>query len=249
MGKLIIRVNRSVGRTRGRITSYHRDGGLKQRFKLVDFRRDLRDVVGRVIRIKRVLHRTSKVALVSFSNGYFSYILESEHLYVGDYIIYTSKNVFNIKSNYDRVQLKGISCKLKYALVGKKVCNIEYFPGGGGQVSRSAGTFCFVRKKYMSECVLQLPSGEYRIFSLDCYCTLGRIGNRYHKEENLGKAGVSRMLGRRPIVRGRAMNPIDHPHGGRTNGGTTPRTPWGLIAKGIQTRKKKKGLQKMKRRK
>jgi len=240
MGKLLVRINRGVGRTRGRITSYHRGGAIKQRLKLIDFRRDVRDVVGRVFSIERTLHRTSRVALVSYSNGYFSYILENENLAVGDYILHASESILDMKNRYERIHLKGISCKLEHVLVGKKVCNVEYFPGKSGQISRSAGTFCFVRKKYSKECVLQLPSGEYRIFSLDCYCTLGRIGNRYHKEEHLGKAGVNRRLGRRPIVRGRAMNPVDHPHGGRTNGGVTPRTPWGLVAKGVSTRKKKR---------
>jgi len=153
-----------------------------------------------------------------------------QNMKIGDVVIskmtdFTNKNQKSI----------GLSCPLAYVKVGEKLHNLEYYPGQGGKISRSAGTFSKIIKKYEKNALLKLSSGEFRLFFLECFCTLGRVSNMEHNEQIIGKAGINRLLGWRPVVRGRAMNPVDHPHGGRTNGGITPRTPWGYLTRGIKT--------------
>ena len=230
MEKLVLGFNRALGRNRGLISSYHRERGKKNNYKIIDFNRNLLDIKGKIKFIIKDRYRSSYLAGVSYTNGYFSYILLVHGMKIGDYII----NKSNINLKNDETQL-GISCQLKYVKIGYKIHNLEYFPGSGGKVSRSAGTFSKIIKKYDTNALIKLSSGEYRLFYKNCICTIGRVSNISHNEEIIKKAGINRLLGWRPIVRGRAMNPVDHPHGGRTNGGISPRTPWGLLTRGIKT--------------
>lgn len=223
-------INKSLGRNHGLISSYHRERGRKKLFRIVDFNRYLSDVEGYIVSIEKDSYRTGPVALVYYLNGVVAYILCDDKSTVGDRVknfrnpIAVSKFIF------------GCGYFLRDVPVGEKIYNLELTPGFGGKISRSAGTFSVLIKKYEKVGLVRLTSGELRLFSLDCYCTLGRVGNVGHKDVIIGSAGKSRHLGRRPVVRGRAMNPVDHPHGGRTNGGVFPQTPWGKLTKGVKTR-------------
>jgi large subunit ribosomal protein L2 len=235
MNKLAFRINSKVGRSQGRIVSFHRSKGSKKLYKFVDFSRSLVDVIGKVLHIQKAPYRTGYIGLIGYSNGYMGYILANEGLREGDLILNSLHDVFDPLYKEKLPILGNISCYLRYLPIGKQVYNLEDYPGRGGRYSRSAGTFSLIRKKFKSYCLVQVSSGELRRFSLDCIGTLGRVSNSKHRELGFRKAGVKRWLGKRPIVRGRAMNPVDHPHGGRTNGGITPKTAWGKIAKGIKT--------------
>lgn len=232
--KLKFNINTKFGRNRGRISSYHRGGGVKKLYRVVDFWRYLENIEGQVVSVEKDPYRTGHVALVCFSNGVLAYNLSSDSLEVG-----------NLFCNYGAIKrgsvknASGSSYLLKNVSEGERIYNLEFSPRKGGKIGRSAGTFCIVVKKYKKSALIKMVSGEYRLFSLECRCNIGRVSNIGHKDRVLGKAGVNRLLGKRPIVRGRAMNPVDHPHGGRTNGGITPKTPWGAIAIGVKTRKKK----------
>ena len=236
MEKLKIGFKGAYGRNHGRISSYHRERGSKKVYKIVDFHRNLVDVRGKIKFIQKDRYRSSPVAGVYYSNKYFSYMLAIDKLKIGNFIMNTYGNE-KLESNQKQL---GLSCPLRYVKVGEKLHNIELLPGKGGKIIRSAGTFSKIIKKYEYNALMKLSSGEFRLFLLDCMCTIGRVANIHHHEENLLKAGKVRWLGKRPIVRGRAMNPVDHPHGGRTNGGISPRTPWGALTRGIKTVKKKK---------
>lgn len=235
MEKLKLGFKRAVGRNNGLISSYHREKGKKKNYSIIDFYRNLVDIKGKIKFIKKDLFRTGFIAGVSYTNGYFSYILATHNMKVGDYIINKSNNFLKT----GEIQL-GVTCPLSDVKVGEKIHNIEYFPGTGGKISRSAGTFAKIIKKYNKNILIKLSSGEFRLFYKNCICTIGRVSNIRHNEIIIGKAGMNRLLGWRPVVRGRAMNPIDHPHGGRTNGGIAPRTPWGFLTRGVKTVKNKK---------
>lgn len=237
MDKLIIGLNRALGRSRGLISSFHRQRGKKNNYKIIDFNRNLLDIKGKIKFIVKDRHHSSYIAGITYTNGYFSYILAVQGMNVGDYII----NKSNINLKNDQIQL-GLSCQLNYVKIGYKIHNLEYFPGTGGKISRSAGTFSKIIKKYDKNVLIKLSSGEYRLFYKNCICTIGRVSNVQHNEFIIKKAGINRLLGWRPIVRGRAMNPVDHPHGGRTNGGISPRTPWGFLTRGIKTVKNIKSI-------
>lgn len=230
MEKLKLGFKSAYGRNHGRISSYHRERGLKKVYTVIDFGRNLLNVKGKVKIIQKDRYRTSNLIGVCYTNGYFSYMLAVQGLRVGDYIINKVDNF----SHDNQVQL-GLSCPVSKVKVGEKICNIEWFPGLGGRVTRSAGTFSKIIKKYATNVLIKLNSGEFRLFRSDCFCTIGRVSNVIHHEENVLRAGVNRNLGWRPTVRGRAMNPVDHPHGGRTNGGISPRTPWGALTRGVKT--------------
>jgi len=227
MNKLKIGFKRAVGRNRGRISSYHRQRGLKRNYNIIDFGRSLCEIKGKIKFIFTSLNRTSKIAGVTFTNGIFTYMLAVDGMKLGDYIYntYTKLNNNNI----------GISCFIQYVNLGEKFHNLEYYPGSGGKISRSAGTFCKFIKKYEKNILIKLKSGEFRLFFYNSMCTIGRVSNIQHNQLKINKAGNNRLLGWRPIVRGRAMNPVDHPHGGRTNGGIIPRTPWGALTRGVKT--------------
>jgi len=231
MDRLKIGFKSAFGRNRGRISSYHRQRGKKKTYSIIDFGRSLCDIKGKIKLIKSDLYRTSKIACVAFTNGTFSYMLAIEGMKVGDFVINTRKNLV--------INTLGVSCPIQYVKVGEKISNLEFFPGTGGKISRSAGTFSKIIKKYITTVLVKLQSGEFRLFFYNSICTIGRISNSNHNQNIIGKAGINRLLGWRPVVRGRAMNPVDHPHGGRTNGGIAPRTPWGQLTRGVRTVKNK----------
>ncbi len=233
--RLKFRITEKVGRNRGLISSYYREKGRKKLYRNVDFYKYLSSEYGYVLKIEKDSYRTGNVALIYYLNGIISYSLCSDKTAIGD-IIYVNRDDKKDILNYKN----GWSCSLFFVNIGEKIFNIELVPKKGGKISRSAGTYSVVIKKYTDKCLLKLSSGEYRLFSLLCFCCIGRVSNIFAKEINIGSAGRNRYLGWRPHVRGVAMNPIDHPHGGRTKGGIFPKTPWGKLAIGIKTRKRNK---------
>jgi large subunit ribosomal protein L2 len=217
----------------GHTTSRFRGGGHKQRYRTVDFRRNKIGVPAKVATIEYDPNRTARIALLHYLDGEKCYILAPIGLNVGDTVVSSSK-----------ADIKPGNClKLKAIPVGTIVHNVELRPGRGGQMVRSAGAGAQLMAKEGKYATLRLPSGEFRKVILECRATIGQVGNTDHANRSLGKAGRSRWLGRRPHVRGVAMNPIDHPHGGgegRTSGGRHPVTPWGFPTKGKRTRKNKR---------
>lgn len=216
----------------GRTTSWHKGGGHKRLYRLIDFKRNKFDVFATVERIEYDPNRTSFIALIKFDDGEYSYILAPQKLNIGDKIV--SSETADIKI--------GNSLPLKNIPVGTTLHNVEMKAGKGGQIARAAGSSVDLVGKDSGYAQLKLRSGELRIVPLECRATIGVLSNPDQKNINLGKAGRSRWLGRRPVVRGVAMNPVDHPHGGgegKTSGGRHPVTPWGLPTKGKKTRKNK----------
>ncbi|MAF76582.1 MAG: 50S ribosomal protein L2 [Halobacteriovoraceae bacterium] len=217
----------------GRITTRHQGGGVKRRYRNVDFKRSKENIPAKVQAIAYDPNRTCNLALIAYADGFKTYILAPHGLKVGDTVI----------SSADADIKVGNSKKLKDIPVGTLVHNVELYPGAGGQLARSAGAYVQVMAKEGVEILLRMPSGELRKVRQDCRATIGQVGNLDHEKRNLGKAGTSRKLGIRPSVRGVAMNPIDHPHGGgegRTSGGRHPVSPWGTPTKGYKTRKNKR---------
>jgi large subunit ribosomal protein L2 len=234
--KFVVGLSSSGGRNNmGRITVYHRGGGHKKKYRFIDYKRT-NDLPGKIARLEYDPNRTSFIALVEYENGTSSYILAPHGLKLGDNIL------SGISSEID--SSVGNCMPLKYIPVGSMVHNIEYIPGKGGQVVRSAGTYAqLIRKDDTGFCLIRLPSGEDRLFPDMSKATVGILSNLDHKNIVIAKAGRSRWLGRRPIVRGVAMNPIDHPHGGgegKTSGGRPSVTPWAWPTKGQPTRSKRK---------
>lgn len=227
-------LNKTGGRNnRGRITRRHKGGGHKRLYRIIDFRRDNFGVPGRVERIEYDPNRTAHIALVVFANGDKRYILAPQGLRPGDVV----------SSGPDAEIRPGNALPLAKIPVGTLLHNVELKPGKGGQLARSAGASAQLMGKEGGRAVLRLPSGEFRKVDLRCMATVGVMGNADHANRKLGKAGRARWLGIRPTVRGVAMNPVDHPHGGgegRTSGGRHPVTPWGVPTKGYKTRKKHK---------
>lgn len=221
----------------GRMTARHIGGGHKQKYRMVDFKRN-KQGQAEVQRIEYDPNRTSFIALVEYKEDKtLSYILAPQRLAVGDII-----------ESGDRLDIKpGNAMPLKNIPVGTIVHNVEMKPGKGGQLARSAGTYVQLTGKDSGYALLRLRSGEVRKVPADCIATVGAVSNQDHQNINDGKAGRSRWKGRRPHVRGVAMNPVDHPHGGgegRTSGGRHPVSPWGQSAKGKRTRSKKKASNK-----
>jgi large subunit ribosomal protein L2 len=217
----------------GRITSRFRGGGHKQRYRMIDWRRDKIGIPARVASVEYDPNRTARIALLSYADGEKRYILCPDGLSVGDQVI-SSRNA-DIRP--------GNSLPLKAMPVGTAIHNIEMKKGKGGQLVRSAGTSAQLMAKEGTYGQVKLPSGEVRKVHLDCRATVGSVGNADHKNLKLGKAGRSRWLGRRPHNRGVTMNPVDHPMGGgegRTSGGRHPCSPWGKLAKGQKTRHNKR---------
>jgi large subunit ribosomal protein L2 len=242
--KLLAKKSGSGGRNnRGRITARHRGGGHKSRYRMVDFRRDKYDVPGKVAAIHYDPNRTARIALIHFLDGEKRYILAPVGLEVGAMVI-TSESCDILPGN----------CMPLHAIpLGSWVHNVELQPGRGGQMCRSAGTYAQVMAKEGDYVLLRLPSSELRRVHQTCHASLGQVGNPEHSNQKVGKAGRSRWLGRRPTVRGTAMNPIDHPHGGGEGRakGRHPVTPWGKPTKGYKTRSRRKPSSKfiLKRRK
>jgi len=227
-------ISKTGGRNNnGRITAYHRGGGHKRLYRLVDFKRSVQDIVATVERIEYDPNRTAFIALIKYENGQESYILAPQKLNSGDKIVSSSSADIKI----------GNCLPLKNIPVGTTVHNVEMKPGKGGQIARSAGSSVDLVGKDAGYAQIKLRSGELRIVPLECSATIGVVSNPDQKNTNLGKAGRSRWLGRKPVVRGVAMNPVDHPHGGgegKTSGGRHPVTPWGKPTKGKKTRKNKR---------
>ena len=226
-------LNKTGGRNNnGRITSRHRGGGHKRRYRLIDFKRDKRDIPARVATVEYDPNRSARIALLSYADGEKRYILWPNGLKVNDTVLAGEAATFNV----------GNSLPLHRVPLGTLVHNVELQIGRGGQIVRSAGSFAQVLAKEGDYVTLRLPSGEVRMVHRNCYATIGEVGNSEHENIVIGKAGKTRWLGRRPKVRGVAMNPVDHPHGGgegRTSGGRHPVTPWGVPTKGFKTRHKK----------
>ena len=228
---------RTGGRTnRGRISIWYRGGGHKRRYRIVDFRRDKKDVPAKVAAIEYDPNRSARLALLHYVDGEKRYILAPEGLHVGQSVV--SGDTADI--------LPGNALPLKLIPAGTMIHNIELRPGKGGQMVRSAGGAAQLVAKEGDYAQVKLPSGEVRKVHIECIATIGQIGNIDHKNVSFGKAGRTRWLGKRPHNRGVSMNPIDHPHGGgegKTSGGRHPVTPWGKPTKGAKTRKNKRTQQ------
>jgi len=217
----------------GRITSWHKGGGHKQLYRTIDFKRLKSDVPATVQRIEYDPNRTAFIALIKYQDNELSYIIAPEGLRAGD-VVMSGKNV-DIKN--------GNALPMSTIPVGTIVHNVELRPGKGAQLARSAGAFAKIESKDSGYVLLKLRSGEVRKVLAECYATIGTVSNLDQQNVKRGKAGRNRWLGRRPVVRGVAMNPIDHPHGGgegKTSGGRHPVTPWGKPTKGKKTRKNKR---------
>ena len=234
---LIIPLKKSGGRNNyGRITTRHIGGGHKRMLRIIDFKRDLLDAQGKIIAIEYDPNRSARIALVEYPEKGRRYILAPLGLKVGDTII---------SSNQRDTEIKIGNCMLlRFIPSGTLIHNIEINKGKGGQVVRSAGSSAQIMAKEGDHAHVKMPSGEVRLMSLDCRATIGQMGNVEHEAITLGKAGKSRWLGIRPTVRGLAMNPVDHPHGGGEGksgqGNPHPVTPWGKPTKGYRTRNRKK---------
>ncbi len=226
-------LTKSGGRNNaGRITARRRGGGHKRTYRIIDFKRRKFDIAATVERLEYDPNRSAFIALVKYDDGELSYVLAPQRLGVGDKII--SGNKVDVKP--------GNAMPLKSIPVGTIIHNVELKAGKGGQIARSAGTFAQLVGRDQSYAILRLTSGEQRLVHGECMATVGAVSNPDQSNINLAKAGRSRWLGKRPSVRGVAMNPIDHPHGGgegRTSGGRHPVTPWGKPTKGRKTRSNK----------
>ncbi len=237
---LVEGLNKKGGRNNhGRITMRRRGGGAKRLYRMVDFKRRKYDMTAEVVRIEYDPNRTAFIALVQYEDGEKSYIIAPQRLSVGDKVISSLKGA-DVKP--------GNCMPLRTMPVGTIIHNVEMKPEKGGQIARSAGAYCQLVGRDGGHAQLRLKSGEMRLVPDRCLATVGAVSNQDHMNENLGKAGRKRWLGKRPSVRGVAMNPVDHPHGGgegRTSGGRHPVTPWGKPTKGARTRKKNKPSDKM----
>jgi large subunit ribosomal protein L2 len=217
----------------GRITARRRGGGHKRLYRVIDFKRRKFDVPAKVLRLEYDPNRTAFIALLEYEDGELGYILAPQRLDDGDTVI-----------SGDKVDIKpGNAMPLASIPVGTIVHNVEMKPGKGGQIARSAGTYVQLVGRDAGHALLRLGSGEARMVRAECMATIGAVSNSDQANIKLGKAGRKRWLGKRPSVRGVAMNPVDHPHGGgegRTSGGRHPVTPWGRPTKGAKTRHNKK---------
>ena len=240
---LVVSLKKNAGRNnQGKITVRHRGGGSRRKYRIIDFKRNGKNIVGvpaTVAAIEYDPNRTANIALLSYANGVKAYILAPAGLKVGQ----------TVMSGADAEPRTGNCLPLSKIPVGSNVHNIELYPGRGGQMVRSAGTAAQLMAKEGKYATLRLPSGEMRMVPIDCCATLGVVGNGEHNLINLGKAGKTRYMGIRPHVRGSVMNPNDHPHGGGEGkapvGRPGPSTPWGKPALGLRTRKHKKASNKL----
>ena len=227
-------LNKSGGRNnKGRVTSRRRGGGHKRLYRVIDFKRTKFDVSATVQRIEYDPNRSAFIALLKYEDGEEAYILAPQRLQEGDTVVAS-----------ERADIKpGNAMPMENMPVGTIIHNVEMKPGKGGQMARAAGTYVQLIGKDSGFAQLRLTSGELRMVPAKCMATVGAVSNSDNQNINLSKAGRNRWLGKRPQVRGVAMNPVDHPHGGgegRTSGGRHPVSPWGKPTKGARTRKKKK---------
>lgn len=230
---LLVPLKRSGGRnSHGRITSRGRGGGHKKKLRIVDFSREKYNGPARVLSVQYDPNRSGRLALLQYADGKKRYIISPLGLRVNDEIIAAPSTEIKI----------GNAMELRHIPPGIPICNVEIKKGKGGQVARSAGNSCAIMAKEGDCAHVRLPSGEVRLIPLDCYATIGQIGNVENDARSLGKAGKSRYRGRRPLSRGVVKNPVDHPMGGgegKSSGGRHPTSPWGQSAKGLKTRKAK----------
>src|SRR5437762_5431991 len=220
-------------RNSGDITSWHRGGGHKRKLRLIDFKRDKAGVPATVTSIEYDPNRSARIALLSYADGEKRYILQPAGLKVGDTLV----------SGQSVDILRGNALPLKNIPLGTQIHNVELRPGKGGQIARSAGSSVQLVAKEGEYASVKMPSGEIRKINIECLATIGQVGNVDHENISVGKAGRSRWLGKRPHVRGVAMNPVDHPLGGgegKTSGGRHPVSPWGMPTKGYKTRNAKR---------
>ena len=216
----------------GQLTSWWRGGGHKRMYRIIDFKRDKRDIPAKVSTIEYDPNRSARIALLTYADGEKRYILQPNGLKVGDTVV--AGQAVDI--------LPGNSLPLKNIPLGTLLHNVELKPGKGGQIARSAGSSVQLVAKEADYASVKMPSGEIRKISMECFATIGQVGNIDHENVSIGKAGRSRWMGQRPHVRGVAMNPVDHPLGGgegKTSGGRHPVSPWGLPTKGYKTRNRK----------
>ena len=225
---------KSGGRNnQGRITTRHIGGGHKRKYRIIDFKRDKDDINAKVERLEYDPNRNANIALLLYSDGERRYIIAPKNLKAGDFVISGKDSAINV----------GNSLPLKNIPVGTQVHCIEMKPGKGAQIARSAGTVAQIAAIEGEYATLKLKSGEMRKINSNCRATVGEVGNSEYNLQSYGKAGAKRWLGIRPTVRGVAMNPIDHPHGGgegKTSGGRDPVSPWGTPTKGYKTRSNKR---------
>jgi large subunit ribosomal protein L2 len=226
-------LKKSGGRNNhGEITMWWRGGGHRRLYRLIDFKRDKIGIPGKIVTVEYDPNRSARIALVQYADGEKRYILQPVGLKVGDSIV--AGDTVDI--------LPGNTLPLKNIPLGTQIHNVELRPGKGGQIARSAGSSVQLVAKDGPYASVKMPSGELRRINIECRATVGQVGNLDHENVSLGKAGRSRWLGKRPHVRGVAMNPVDHPLGGgegKTSGGRHPVSPWGVPTKGFKTRSRK----------
>jgi large subunit ribosomal protein L2 len=231
------RLTEKLKKTGGRANTGHtsawlRGGGHVKKYRIIDFKRDKKGIPATVAHIEYDPNRSARIALLHYKDGEKRYIIAPQQLQVGQMVM----------SGSEAEVQPGNAMPLASVPLGTFVYNVELVPGKGGQLSRSAGTYCQVMAREGSYAQLRLPSGEMRKVPVVCICSIGQVGNEDHQNIVIGKAGKSRWMGRRPSVRGVAMNPVDHPMGGgegKSSGGRHPCSPWGLLSKGKKTRKRK----------
>lgn len=231
---LTVSLSKKSGRSHGKISVRHRGGGHKRRYRLVDFLEEThRNIPATVVALEKDPNRSALIALLQYANGARAYVLAATGLAVGS----------KVMCGPDAPVGPGNRLPIRRIPVGTLVSNVELFPGKGGQIARSAGSRVTLMSIDGEKAQIRLSSGEIRLINVECYATVGEVSNFEHSAERIGKAGRSRWKGRRPAVRGTAMNPVDHPHGGgegRQPLGMHPKTPWGKPALGKKTRKRKK---------
>jgi large subunit ribosomal protein L2 len=216
----------------GEVTSWWRGGGHKRNYRIIDFKRDKLEIPGKVSTVEYDPNRSARIALLTYADGEKRYILQPAGIKPGDTLV-SGQNVDILPGN---------ALPLKNIPLGTQIHNVELRPGKGGQIARSAGSWVQLVAREGDYASVKLPSGEIRRINVECVATIGQIGNVDHENVSIGKAGRSRWLGKRPHVRGVAMNPVDHPLGGgegKTSGGRHPVSPWGQPTKGHKTRRRK----------
>ncbi|MBY0529231.1 MAG: 50S ribosomal protein L2 [Rhabdochlamydiaceae bacterium] len=230
---LLVKKRRTNGRNHhGHITCRHKGGGHKRFYRLIDFKRDKEKIEARVASVEYDPNRTAHIALLNYADGEKRYIIAPQGIKAGDRVITDDQGPFNV----------GCSMRLKFMPIGSTIHNIEVYPGKGAQLVRSAGLSAQLMARSNGYATLKMPSGEMRLINEDCKATFGAVSNPERNLRVEGKAGRSRWKGIRPTVRGTAMNPVDHPHGGGEgkHNGYLPQTPWAMYTKGFRTRSKRK---------
>ncbi len=230
---LVETLQRTGGRNNhGELTSWWRGGGHKRAYRVIDFKRDKIGIPAKVSTVEYDPNRTARIALLTYADGEKRYILHPVGLKVGDTVL----------SGANADILPGNCLPLKNVPLGTMIHNVELKPGKGGQIARSAGSGVQLVAKEGAFASVKMPSSEIRLINIECFATIGQVGNIDHENVSIGKAGRQRWMGQRPHVRGVVMNPVDHPHGGgegKTSGGRHPVSPWGQPAKGYKTRRNK----------